>query len=70
VLSENWCDGVAGALPDHGVITVVAGFGPQLPGLVRTAAGPSSKSSRKELKGTCGNPPSDLSSKVVVSCPV
>src|SRR6476659_361876 len=70
VLSVNPADGVAGAFPDHGVITEVVAFGPQLPGLVSTAVGPSSKSRLKELNGTCGRPSNCVSSKVVVSCPV
>ena len=46
-------------------------FGPQVGGLVSAACGPSSKSSRNELNGTCGRPSgASSSSKVVVSCPV
>src|ERR1700709_905736 len=56
--------GVAGALPDHGVIWELALLA-QIGGLLRTARGPPSKLSLKEVKGPWG-----LSVKGVVSCPV
>ena len=57
-------DGVEGGLPDHGTSRVVVSCGPHTDGLLNGARGPSSKSTRKELNGTCG-----FCAKVVVSCP-
>jgi hypothetical protein len=64
-LRAKLASGVAGGVPDHGVITAEALFGPQVGGLLRTARSPPLKERSKEVKGTCG-----VSSIVVVSCPV
>ena len=64
VRAKCW-EGVAGGLPDQGVICALVVFGPQVGGLLRTARAPPSKLSVKELNGTCG-----VSAKVVVSWPV
>ena len=57
--------GVAGAVPEYGVIRAALVFGPQVGGLLSTERWPPMKSSLKLVKGTCG-----ISVIVVVSWPV
>ena len=62
LLSVKLLAGVASALPDHGVRTVPAVFGPQIGGLVSIPFGPPFMRSLKELNVACG-----LSSTTAVS---
>src|SRR6478752_3522534 len=52
----NLLEGVAAALPDHGVSWLVAVLGPQVGGLLRTAFGPPSRLTLKFVNGTWGRP--------------